>query len=1159
MACSLLIAFRVLLTPELGFGMSLRIVIICAFFLMVLSIASADSVTMPLNSIKKPASDLITDTGVQIDVGQAAAMASQGQDLSRLNPQDNKFWQNKVYTAVEEGVYPTGSVGVKFMNEEAGIRKAFTYMAQVQSNSDPTKYYRLTLSRYSHSALMRAALLRKLGYYVASPKYYKNLRLFFASEADKQNFVSEAEQYMIVDMTDRKWIIDDNKQNHSLVFSDAVLEPMSNDFFDLHWGLAPDPKDPAQLPAVQRYSKYRAYRALILPFALVDVPESINRYSPKLESVLSGNIVLTHPAAAAFGSCTYEDARWLMRRLQNFSAQDFSEIVRAGAFPAELEPLVLAKLYSRALNGLELFNLSNSMSWPQPNLFPSSPSGLVQNGKVTQEFAPGYPQRFAHGDRQSPFQDGDLQRYMGIRGKTAVIETAVNQLNDRLNLLKVSDLYAKRGQEIQQRILDHIAKSPNDPLYQPVESWGGPVGGFSLNAGRQVTTGTYYGSAAAIQLVDSLSVSANVGYFMALDGIPKVSPMGGANIVITRDYTHVRPLLSIQEGTKISWSNIVIPKFMSKLSTVLANPDPQVGLPKDPAKASKIPLDAFLSELREGEVFTITDSVALATYVQASSAIDTLMGIAPLNYLNSIALGVDGSRAILRQTSFMRTKEGVQVFVRSQSSNVMGLTVDVNYFVNLLRIRSQTNVTDLHTDAFVIDYRPEMADELDLSQQDNKYVKSFLNTRAALKPTLLALFSDNDPELLYTKFKYQQFEIDHNLKTKELRSRFLAQRVNSLNEDHLLKIRYPRSEEAPDLDPKNEEVTLFSSKKGELVGRDILGFTIDWISAAINKWSPKARVSLGNVDDPNPANTPFGKAYWKTTTTESDLSVNLKQYPSVAVLQHVWGGWHLNRADFLRLLDEVQGQFQGTQISSYRLIEPEVFSNVTAVDFYRITANLSVLPGGLARIRDLILQPDANGKPADRAQFLGRIFQKISERAGHSARANDKEMFEDLMSVLGNGNYSVGLAQFNAACERAHSDINQSAPGHISHANSGYWLNGTYYNCLLPWVEKLIDLSYSYPSDKLAQTQWLTSVLYILDEQIPLPQLLKFLGPENYIFFVRINGFRTGDEDGDLEYFSNTLGDPKQNIEYANGLINMFATKTRISPIELDRSQGGFK
>ncbi|MNL60794.1 hypothetical protein D3C87_1846380 [compost metagenome] len=109
-------------------------------------------------------------------------------------------------------------------------------------------------------------------------------------------------------------------------------------------------------------------------------------------------------------------------------------------------------------------------------------------------------------------------------------------------------------------------------------------------------------------------------------------------------------------------------------------------------------------------------------------------------------------------------------------------------------------------------------------------------------------------------------------------------------------------------------------------------------------------------------------------------------------------------------------------------------------------------------------------------------------------------------------------------------------------------------------MTELLDLAGKFPkNDKKAQTRWLTDVLYVLDKQLPLPQMLKLLGEENYVFVVRLNGFRTGDEDGDLEYFSNSLGDPKENLEYANGLISMFATKTRISPIELDRSQGGFR
>ena len=217
--------------------------------------------------------------------------------------------------------------------------------------------------------------------------------------------------------------------------------------------------------------------------------------------------------------------------------RSFEEIVKAGAFPQELEPLILTKLYYRALNALELFNLPNSSGWPRPSLDINSASGLVKNGKVTKESVPGYPQRFAHGDRPSPFTDGDLSRYLGIRFKNSLLATAIAQINEKLNLLKVSDLYVKRGETIRQRIIDHIRTKPREPLYQPVEAWGGPMGGFSMNAGRQVTTGTYYGSSAAIQLVDNLSLSGNIGYFMALDGLPTISPMGGANLIRSEEHT----------------------------------------------------------------------------------------------------------------------------------------------------------------------------------------------------------------------------------------------------------------------------------------------------------------------------------------------------------------------------------------------------------------------------------------------------------------------------------------------------------------------------------------------------------------------------------------------------------------------------------------------
>lgn len=1131
--------------------MSLRIVIFCALCLMALSIASAESVSLPLATVKKPAADLIDSSGRALDVGRAAQLTKKGQDLSLLDPQDNKFWQNKSYPSVGKGEvpYPQGVNGVVFQNDEAQL--PFTYMARVQSAENPNQFYRLTVSRFTHTALMRAAMLRKLGYYIASPRYYKDLKVRFANEAQKEKFLATSQESLISDYESRGWISEDNKTEHTITFTDAVLEPMSNEFFDIQWGYAPNPKNPAQLATVERLSKYRAYRSLILPYAFVDVPESINRFSPKFAAVLSGHVVITHPSAESFAAATYEDVRWLLRKMSLWTVQDYRDIVEAGEFPQELEEIVYRKLLYRAGNAFEIFNLPSNLPQTLPSLEYTSPTGLVKNGKVTQELVPGYPQRFAHGDRESPFKDGDLARYFDVQGRSMALGTALNQVNKQLQLLTMAQAVDSRKSEISQRILNHIRTNPNQPLYQPVEAWGGPLFGLNVAAARHVTTGTYYGSSAAIQLVDNISIASNLGYFWAIDGVPKVTPFVGGNLQVMRDYTHVRPVLSITEGTQVKWKDLAVPFKMNALAKILNKEKVQrEGFP------DQHPVDAFLLELREGEVFTITDSIALSTYAQVSSSLDVLMGISPLSFVNTVSGGSDASRVTLRQTSFMKMNGGIQIYIREQNSNAFGLQFDVNFFLNLMRVRASTTYSKLHTDAFVIDYDPALSEYLD-PNADNEYAKKYFKTRNDIKPTLWALFSDNETELLYSRFKYQQFALDHKLKTKELRTKFLLWKTNGLNEEHTVKIQYPRSEEAPELNPADEAVTLFASRRGELKGRDFLGAAFDLLEGLFNKKAPDAQIDLARLSDPNPANTPFGNAYWRMVTAEGDLTPGSGAYPNVATLQHVWGGWNLNAKEFRQLLEDIQKEFKDSPVAPYRLIEPEFFSNTRAIDFYRITAQLSVLPGGIDRIRDLITQPLATGKPVKRASALGGIFQKLSEKLGKKARANDMEMYKEMMKILGNGDYAKGHARYLQQCQE-----NQAKALGSESSNSvatGAWQDGTFYECLDHWVKRLLTLSRKFPADRQGQVRWVSEVLYILDEQLPLPQLLRFLGEENYVFLIRINGFRAGDEDGDLEYFSNTLGDPKENLEYANGLMQMYANKTRVSPIEIIRTQGGFR
>jgi hypothetical protein len=1126
------------------------------FFIVLFSFVSSwaqysKSVAIPLKTIKKPAADLLGSDGQVMDVGAASGLAEKGFDLSTLNPQDDRLWQDKKYPGVDAvtDTFPSPEPGVVYQSTEATRFEVFTHQSRVIDKTNSNGFFRLTLSRLSHNTLMRAVLLRKLGYYLPNPRYYKKLRVYFSDEAQKTTYIEEVEkESVIVDLKDRKWILEDDTKNHSLLLADLILESANPDYYDIANGTAPDPI--IARATVERLSRYRAFRALILPFTLVDIPESINRYSPKLASVLAGHVIFTYPYAPSFGASTYEDVRWLTRRLMQLTEQDLHEVVAAGEFPSELIDLVYAKLVYRVRNAGEMFDLNSDFHLTLPNLFINSPSGLVKDGKVTSETVPGYPIRFAHGDRESPFKAGDFGRYLGVRGRTSAIATAVGEINKRLQLLTVNDLASSHLKDLQNQIIDHIRNHPRDPLYQKVEAWGGPVAGLNLSATRNVSTGTYYDSTAPIQLVDNISVSAQLGYFMSLDGVPNVTPFGGANLSVTRDYTHVRPITSMTDGSSVPWKNLLVPAFMKKIAGVLVSEKTDVDSPE--GKIQRYSVDSFLTDLREGEVFTITDSLTTSLYGQLSAGLDALMGIAPLNFLNSVSLGADANRVVLRQTNLMRTSDGVQILVRQQKGQMYGVTLDVNYLINILKIRAQTQSADLHTDAFVIKYDPAMSDDTNSGSQGGSKATDLEKTRSTLRPALLNLFRNNDPDLFYNSFKYQKFEIDHKLNTKELQVKAGLMRMSRFNEDHWAEILYPRAEDAPDLNPKDEKVILFANKCGELAGRDLLGLAADLVTGLINKGS-KVNVDLGQANDPNPANTPYGKAYWRMADTEADLSPKGQRYPNVALLSHVWGGWHLKRQQFFNLLNEISSQFKNTKIGSYRLIEPEAFMNVQSVDFYRINAMVSVLPDGLKKIKNLIIEPSAKKKPMEKYGPVSRIFQMLSEKVGNGPQPQEPEMYKQVVKILGNGDQAAGEAIFRQACV----DSKQSD---VPNNYTGAWQDGNFFQCLTPWMISLMKLSATYPAkDEAAQVRWTTQVLYLLDQYIPIAQLLKYLGEPNFIFTVRINGFRTGDEDADLQYFSNSIGDPKQNIDYANGLFQMFANKTGIAPVELDRTLGGFK
>ncbi|MFN9067159.1 MAG: hypothetical protein ACK5V3_08015, partial [Bdellovibrionales bacterium] len=1021
--------------------------------------------------------------------------------------------------------------------------------------------YRMSLSLMSQSASARSALLRILGFDVVTPKAYKKLRIHFDSLEKKNEFI-ESLDAKDMNLEARGWFAENKADSLSIVLYDVLLETQRNESVDWHWGFIPNPNSISweerqrNLAWIEYFSKYRTYRALIIPFALVFIPESLNRFSPKMASIINDYVVLYHPLAGGFASVTKEDILWLLKRMNNWNESDFREIFSLVNYPDSIKELAYRKTVARIRQLMEVMQLPVPAQWPQVDLNFTSQDGIVVKGRVVKEKVQGLPQRLTHGDRESPFKDDDWWRYAGIRTKTSLITTALSKLNEKLEFLTLDKAQEKYAQNIVDQVREHFQKNPGQPLDKGIQSWGGPVGGFQLQAARHVATGTYYGSSAAVQLVDMISASVSLGYMNNFEKFPELVMTNNgpglqrqfpitqlsANASLRRSYIHVKPLFSLKEATQVEWKNLIVPSYMRKLAKTIESQDIQK-------------FREFIRDLKEGEVFTITDSIEAGLGGRIASPLDFLLGIETLNFANSVSVGADMSRIVLRQTSLVRTSKGLQIFVRNQTGKARGINFDVDYFIKVMSLRADNSQAELKSDAFVIDYRPDFEEE-NLNTEELTKKKDLEEN---LRKSVSSLLRGHGTEILYTNFPYQKLEIEHLFKTRETKLRLFLASLVELDEDHSLKLRYPKSEEYPELDPKDEEVRLFRTRKGRLEGLDLLGFTLSAIQAWINRESKSVQWNFAQPNDPNPANIPFGKAYWRQVTTERDLSGDVND---VATIQHIWGGWKLKREKFFKLIDEISLKLGLPSEARYRLIEKESFQNVTGVDFYRITANLSVRESGIEKVKNLVLQPEVVGVAGDRSQYVGRLFQKLSEKiSGTRSRRADRLIVEDIMKILGNGDLQAGRVVYQTKCQDMHQGSHHPKENNLP---QGAWVNGSFFSCMMPWIQKLMELSLKYPkgeseSLRKKQVRWTTEVLYVLEEQIPMPLLLNYLGKENVVYFVQVNGFRSGDEDGDLTYISNTWGNPPDDFDEAGGVFQLYSRKTGVMPTEIDRTQGSFR
>lgn len=1116
--------------------------------------AQENVVRIPLKTLTKPAYDLVGLDGKKLSVSDLKSQFDKKQDLSKLNPIENKFWQNTDLASnqvIDQNLHnqmPTPSEGLVFDSFVGVVRELGMYAINVRPANNPNIVYRLKSGLQVHSSLLKAALLRKIGIHQESPKYYQSVKLKFKSLAEMNSFIVQAfcvsgpdetaVSCLSVDPESRGFLSQKDETNFTVMVHGSYLEKMNAEVPNLFDGLTPSNENTISL-----YAQSRAYRALVVPYVIADVGESVNRFSPQSVAIRGGWAYLNFAFSTDFDNITsYDDARWILRKMSELTDADWNDIVAAASFPAQLNELVKAKLLHRYNNMMESFfskqEREQLVRVQMPSLKVNSGDGVVVDGKVMTQTIAGYPQRFSHGDRQSPFESGDFLKLLKVKGQSLGVETALSRLSDKL-------------QKLNQTSQDIVGIEVGPNGVRPLVDAEYVTLGVNATANRIITTGTFYGSQAAVQMVDSLTLGVNAGYIHILDGLNGIDTAFGGGVSYIRNFVHVTPIASMNEVGKIPLKDLYVPSKLKKLT--------------NPLKDGK--LNEFLNNLKVGEVFTITDSVGLSGRIGWTTALDALLGFASV-YSPTVGFAVDGNAVILRQIQFVKTNEGLQVYIRNNNSKAFGLEFNVNYFINLLKIRHQTTKLDIKTQVYMLNYNAQLiskVDNLDIVPDEDLQKKvdnmRAFGNKAAL--ALRALIYDSDKDALEANFRQQKFEVEHEIKASELKVKLLWFRSSQLKEEHLLTIKKPEvPTDVNGVKVVNEPVQVVTYKKGRLKGSDKLGFLLEVGDGILSrKLGANAPSSLGQASQ-NPTQVPFGKAEWTTVRSDTELTQNRPgALPSVAVIEHVWGGWSLKQKDMQEILTAAKEQAKGINFADYPLVPQGALSQVKKVDFFRVTSHLSVLPEGIKQIKDLMLSTGQVLEPVQKRRFINRLFQKLSEKLGDKAAPEDQALFKNLVKIIGNGDENVGQQLYMAECRR-NAEERQSGGerGGGSNVTTYTWLNGTSYECLEPWAEKLIKLSRKFPANDLReQNKWLTEVLYVLDEKIPQASLLNYLGAEKFIYYLEVTGFRSGDEDGDDGvYVSNVYGEPSKKHPYANGLISVFAEKSKINVTELDQTAGGF-
>ncbi len=842
-------------------------------------------------------------------------------DISKLNPEESAIWKNSGFSKSEELISVNDNDSVDYISPVISRSGNFRFSIIKKIDGRP-KTFIVMVNKKIHNVLLNKALLAKLGYFTSPIKYLSKLRINFDNEISKKAFLVNMFESTFGDT--KRWVIDDEfEEAQSLTMQDMIIMPADDYVYNLSLGIIPS----------SIIKGRRVLNALQLPYALLDIPESLNLFSWSVGRIISNQVKLDLSEENTF-STSFEDAKWILARIAKLTKADFNSIVAESYLPEEAKLLLTEKLISRRNSLITLFK----QNYPQLDINQQISSGVnLIAGKLKKENWDGHSERLAYGDPDSPLSSSEIFAFLKSKVFSNVLSNLLSMVNSEIKFIDLEkEIYKKQYELAQEQFMNFLATGKMEKT--PFGFWTVPTASANLLASREIVSGSYMGIDNKVQLADTIGFSANAGLFIGTNGISTPWAVNGSvQATFFRNYTHLQPIKSMKKALAYPFKNIMVPRLNNSLANIFSNIE-EIRTEADSTIRQK-KLETIFASFDEafatGESIVITDSIGVMPMLT------TQYGFT--EKISAYASLMANSTVISRLHIYKKDSSTIQIYKSVGDMGRIGISMGLKGFLPIINIQKMSEIGSANTDFYT----------LNINSNEKNNPEIFLAITA-----LKDILSTNSIELL-SALK-SPYKLHHDFTQKSTKLSFLPWRWSKRADQDLLTIAHP----------SGGSKKFLRMKEGKLSRNNYEQFLFDIANAIKDEFLDLSDIDISTTGGENSASSVFGKSYGKTMQIEGEIEAQNREGDRCANIERPfinvtesWRGWSIKRDEANKIISEINQKFHGRFFQNN-----EIFLHTKKLQLYEIKFQTFIYTAGI----DFLLSSSK--------KKLRNIFYKYSDK-----------------------------------------------------------------------------------------------------------------------------------------------------------------------------------